>query len=287
MGHEGTGRVVAVGDRVTGLSVGDRVVIEGQVGYCGKCRYCEKGWRSLCPQRSDMGYVVDGVCVELVAINATNCYLLPDALTMRQGANVHGLAAVMRAFDRVPFVTGANVLIVGPGPAGLLHTQVAKHLRGAHQVILAGRSDHRLRIGKQLGATRAVNTRQEDLADIVMHETGGEGVDIVVDTSGNPAAQECAFGLLRKRGAFLAYARGRLDIDLQVMLKRDLMILGSTGVHGYMNAAIEAIMCGAVQVDPLITHVFALEEAQAAFDRAVAEDKGDYIKGVIRVAAEA
>ena len=274
-GHEGCGTVAqAPGNAVL---EGRRVVFDPQVYWCGRCEWCARGNSELCPQRQYLGSQVNGTFAEYVVVPTDRLYFIPDSMSWDEAASVHGLAGPVFASQRFVHEIGETVAVLGPGAAGLLFVQIAKNCHGASGVMLAGRSDHRLALGAQLGADLVVNTLTENLKEKVAAWTGGRGVDVIIETTGSPQLRQELPALAAPRARVLSYATGPIGFDSL----KSISIFGTTGATRSMQPDIDLIVSGRVRTGPLISHRYQLEEIQKAFNTAIGDHKGDYVKGVI------
>ena len=198
-------------------------------------------------------------------------------MTWEEAASVHGLAGPVFASQRFVHHIGETVAVLGPGAAGLLFVQLAKKCFGASTVILAGRSAHRLALGMQLGADAVVNTLTDKLSDAVLALTGGRGVDVIIETTGNVQLRQELPALAALRARVLSYATGPIGFDSL----KCLSVFGSTGATRSMQPALDLIASGRIVTGPLISHRYPLDDLQQAFDTAIGDAKGDYVKGVI------
>ena len=180
MGHEYAGTVAALGPGVDEFQIGDRVAVEVHKG-CERCENCIKGWYTSCLNYGNLekghrakGLTCDGGFAEYTVNHINTLYRLPDNLTFEQACMVTTAASPLWAIDLMGgYVAGETVLVLGPGPIGLIAVQLCKAL-GAERVILTGTRDSRLAIGKRLGADFTINVRQENLADRVREITCGQ-----------------------------------------------------------------------------------------------------------------
>jgi threonine dehydrogenase-like Zn-dependent dehydrogenase len=140
---------------------------------------------------------------------------------------------------------------------------------------LAGRSDARLRLGRALGADDVINTRTENLIVAMMELTRGRGADIIIETTGSPEVRQLVPALAAPRARVLSYAMGPIGFDGY----KEMIIYGSTGAPRSMQPSIDLISSSRVRVGELLTHRFPIERTQHAFETAVSDSKGDYIKG--------
>jgi L-iditol 2-dehydrogenase len=280
VGHEIAGVVDAVAPGVAGVREGDRVCVAPGHG-CGICRMCRTGHPNVCTQPfPSLGYRVDGGFAEYIAVPENIFRLgfvnpIPDALTYEEAAMSEVVACCLNAQENTPVREGDAVLVLGAGPAGAIHSRLAR-LRGARRVILAQRSRARLELTtSRFSVDRAVASAEEDLRAAVMEETGGEGADVVYVCAPSRGAQELALELAAPRGRVNFFGGLPRDerlvaVDANTVHYKELFIAGASSSLPEHNR--EALrLLAARQIDPerLITHRFPLEEIAEAF--AVAE----------------
>src|SRR5438094_9817400 len=198
MGHEYAGTVAVLGPGVDEFRVGDRVAVEVHKG-CERCENCIKGWYTSCLNYGNLakghrakGLTCDGGCAEYAVNHINTLYRLPDSLTFEQACMVTTAASPLWAIDLMGgYMAGETVLVLGPGPIGLIAVQLCKAL-GAARVILTGTRDARLAIGKKLGADHTINVRTENLRERVREITGGRGAGCVRACAGGASWQQDA-----------------------------------------------------------------------------------------------
>jgi len=284
IGHEGGGIVRAVGEKVTTVKEGDHVTVS-PVLYCGRCEYCKRGEYILCDDGATIGMIdAQGEYAEFFVAPEQNCHLLPDDLSWTVAALVDTLAGPVHETGRIDVPLRSSVAVFGPGPAGLFFCRLAK-LRGASKVYLIGTREERLRLGPQYGADVTINIHAESAVDLILGYTRGRGVDIVIEAAGSQQALTDGFQVLRKGGVFLAYGvyhGGPVSVDMQRVVLNEFSVLGvCNNTDGY-PVAIELLSMGIIDVAPLITHTFTLDDLPKAFASGLIKERRDgYIKGVV------
>jgi 2-desacetyl-2-hydroxyethyl bacteriochlorophyllide A dehydrogenase len=269
-GHEWAGEVVAVGERVRGISPGDKVVVEGFL-FCGTCRNCRTGQTNLCEAGYDeLGFTRMGGLAEYVVVPARLVHTLPGDADLEQAALLEPTAVVAHAFLRAQPRAGATVVVVGDGTIGLLAVQLAR-LSSPAVITLIGSRNERLELGRQLGATHTLNSRENDSQSLIHALTGGQGADFVFEGGNRPEGIEQALNLVRRGGTVvlegIAGAGARLSIESDIFALKHLAVYGIFGASSAAwTYAVQIFRAGLLNLAPLITHRFALDEYQTALD---------------------
>ncbi|MFO7899605.1 MAG: alcohol dehydrogenase catalytic domain-containing protein, partial [Planctomycetota bacterium] len=204
LGHELAGVIAEVGTECAERRVGERVTSETTKSTCGRCRYCRQGPVSLCIDRRGMASTADGCFARYVCLPESSVHPLPPDVSFEAGALTEPLAcATHAAFEQGGVAPGEVIVVLGPGPLGLLVARCCA-LVGA-RVIVAGTAadDDRLRLADAFGADRTVDVESEDLPAFVRSITDGYGADTAFECSGAPAAVRTGLACLRKRGRFV------------------------------------------------------------------------------------
>lgn len=268
-GHEFAGEVVDLGEDVDEVTAGDRVGVEIHVG-CGGCARCLEGMYQLCLNygrtekgHAHIGFTVPGGLAEYVAVAAKALHRLPDRLSWEEGAFCDNIGIALYAVERGQLRAGERVVVVGAGAFGALASQVAR-ASGASRVVLVGTRTER--IGRLKGVADAVVDSIEGAI-----EAASGPVDLVVEFAGTSEAARQAIQLARRGGrVVLAGSTGPgrelSGVDLSTIVRGHLDILGSlANPRGVSGRGLELMARGAVDVKPLITHCFALEQFEEAW----------------------
>lgn len=288
-GHEWTGTVVAPGPDVDEFAPGDRVAIEAHHG-CGRCDNCLVGKYTACLNYGNQakghrtsGLTADGGFAEYAVHHVSSLYKLPDSLSFKDAVLITTAGTGLYGLDVAGgYIVGQDIVVFGPGPVGLMTVQACKQL-GAERVILVGTRESRLELGRQLGADAIINARQTDPVRAIMELTGGRGVDLAIECSGNVATpQQCVE--VTKRGGkmlFVAFYPGPVTFDLSAVVRNDVTMYTTRGEGGNnVKRAISLAAQGRLQGEKLVTHEFPLERIAEAFQVLKAR-VGDPIKIVI------
>ena len=265
IGHEFVGRVAEVGANVTGFKPGDLVSGEGHL-VCGFCRNCLAGRRHLCPHTSGIGVNRDGVFAEYLQIPMTNVWyadarLPTDILSCFDplGNAVH----TALSFD----VLGEDVLITGAGPIGCMATAIVKHA-GARFVVVSDVNPYRLELARRMGATLAVDARQETIEDAQKRLGMKEGFDVGLEMSGNGSAFRSMLANMCHGGkiAMLGIPEPNMQVDWNLVVFNGLTIKGIYGREMYETWYKMTVMIqSGLDITPIITHRFHYSEFEEAF----------------------
>lgn len=274
LGHEVVGEIVQVGSQVTSLRPGMRVAVAPNVG-CGHCYMCVQGWNQLCPNYEAFGISLDGGFEEYMkiiapAIHQGNVLEIPDEVSYEEALLVEPLSCVYNCYESLDMKAGDIALIIGAGPIGLLHVQLAK-LGGAAKVILSETVEERLQEGAKFGADVLVNPSKENLEAVVDRETGGRGADVIITACSIPAVQQQALELAAIHGRinfFGGLPKGKEIVPLNTNLihYKQLKVTATTGsnLHQFRKA-MQLIASRRIKVQNFIDEVYPLEEIEAAF----------------------
>jgi threonine 3-dehydrogenase len=266
VGHEFVGVIEQVGSEVRGLRPGDRVSGEGHI-TCGHCRNCRAGRRHLCMNTVGVGVNRQGCFAEYLSIPASNVFVLPDAITDDMASILDPLgnaAHTALSFDLV----GEDVLITGAGPIGIMAAAICRHV-GARHVVITDVNDYRLELARRLGASRVVNVTSDKLDD-VMRELGmTEGFDVGLEMSGNPDAFRDMLRTMHHGGkvALLGIPPGDTAIDWNQVIFKGLVIKGIYGREMFETwYKMASMLQSGLDITPVITHHFAIDDFQNGFD---------------------
>ena len=179
------------------------------------------------------------------------------------------------------YIAGESVVVIGPGPVGLMTVQACKAL-GAGQVILVGTRVARLDLGRRLGADHTINAREEDPVAAVKRLVGPPGADMVIESSGAPDAPQQCVEMVRRAGRllFLAFYKDKVTFDLSSAIQNDVTLYTSRGEGGgNVKRALALAAQGKIRGRDLVTHHFPLDQINEGF-RVIREREGDPIKVV-------
>lgn len=274
IGHEMCGIIAEVGSQVKGFSVGEKISVANVIP-CGNCHSCLTGRENACMNRTALGYQYDGGFAEYVRIPASciaagNLVKLPESVSFTAGALIEPLSCCIRGLKNAGTGFNDTVLVVGAGPIGLMHVQLA-NIAGASKVIVSEPNAYRREKALEVGATMVVDPAQEDLAAIIKKETNGIGVDVIIVAIGVPALVNSTLKLCRKGGTVCLFAgfagTGECTIEVNTIHYNEINVCGSTAYKrsDYLAAA-EMVKTGKIDLDKIATHVFKLDDFQEAYE---------------------
>src|SRR6187551_1558203 len=288
-GHEYMGTVVALGPDVDEFRIGERISVEIHAG-CGQCKRCRQGMYTSClnygkPEKGHRanGFTTDGGFAEYAVNHINTLARVPDTMSDAEATLVVTAGTSMYGLTELGgLVAGESVVVVGPGPIGLLAVAVAKAL-GASPVILTGTRNKRLAIGKELGADRVVNINDEDAIEIVKQLTGGIGADYVVECAGTEATINQAIHMTNRGGkiCLAAFPHDPVTMDLAHLVKNNIYAYGIRGEGRSATRRAMALMAEKrFDATKIHTHTFALDDLPTAL-RYARDRVEDAIKVVV------
>jgi threonine 3-dehydrogenase len=277
VGHEFVGEVVEVGSNVTDFHAGEMVSGEGHV-VCGRCRNCLAGRRHLCADTKGVGVNRPGAFAEYLSLPMTNVWHHDPSID-------RDIASIFDPFGNAVHtalsfnVLGEDVLITGAGPIGLMAAAVVRHA-GARYVVVTDVNPYRLELAKQMGATRVVDARRENLADVQRELGMREGFDVGLEMSGNPQAfrdmlvNMCHGGKI----AMLGIPSGEMAIDWNTVVFNMLTIKGIYGREMYETWYKMTVMLqSGLDISPVITHRFHYTEFEKGIEAMRSGNSGKVI----------
>ena len=278
VGHEFAGEIVATGDGVAELKVGQLVTAEGHI-VCGHCLQCRTGNGHICRRTQIIGVDRDGAFAQFIAMPATNVLTL-DGIPTEVGAVMDPLG---NAFHTVltADIPGSNVFVAGCGPIGCFAVGIAR-AAGAAKVIASDVNPRRLELAARMGAQVTINAAKDDVVNIVREETGGEGADVVCEMSGVPSALHQALAAVRMGGRvqLLGLPKGQVPVDFaNEIIFKGITVYGVIGRKMYetWHQMRRFLTAGMLDPRPVITHQFPLAQIDEALAAIRSGDAGKVI----------
>jgi L-iditol 2-dehydrogenase len=275
LGHEIAGEVVEVGAGVEGWTVGDGAQVIAAVPH-GTCANCRRGWMTVCPNQTSIGYHYDGGFAEflvvpraVLAVDGLN--RIPDGVGFAEASITEPLACVLNGQELARVGEGDDVVVIGAGPIGCLHVRLAR-ARGARRVFLVDLNQARLDMSaERVAPDAAIHGGEVNAVDEVLKLTEGRGADVVITAAASGRAQEEALLMAARRGRVsffggLPKTDPTITCDSNLVHYRELTIVGANGSSPAHNKqALALIASGAVPVADLITHRLPLRDTLDAF----------------------
>ncbi len=259
-GHEATGTVEAIGEAITGFSIGDRVAVDPTM-TCGECEYCLNGRNNLCRNWDSMGVISShGASAELLLAPAKNVYALAPDADLYDATMIEPISCAIRALDILPRRIGEHYLIYGAGTMGLLLAQLAPRA-GAASVSVVDPNESRLQLAKEVGV-QIVATGAGQL--------DRENWDVVIDCTGVIAAIEDGMPRVKPGGYFQQFGVAAVNAKARYsplsITKDEINIVGSMAARHTFGRAVEMFTAGAINVKPMFSHAFALDDYDTAME---------------------
>jgi len=272
LGHEFSGQIVALGEGVTQYAVGDRVVGEPHTQACGQCYLCRSGNIQICPTKRSPGWGIDGAFARYLMMPELLLHRIPDSMSYEVAAVCEPTAnTVHDIIERAKIDAGDFVVVLGPGPIGLLAGMTARAGGARHIVMVGAPSDEAVRLQKAraLGFDTVINLANQNPVEAVNDLTDGIGADLVIECSGAAPAIASAVQLVRKKGRICAIGLTGKDTipfpwDAAAKKVIDLTFNMSTSPSSW-ERAINLIATGKIAAGEVISHCLPLADWEQAF----------------------
>lgn len=270
-GHEASGHVAALGAGVTGLSVGDLVAVNPS-RPCGACRFCREGLPIHCLDMQFMGSAMrlphaQGMFRDWLTVPVLQCLPAGTLVGPDEAACAEPLAVCLHAAAQAGGLDGKRVLVTGAGPIGVLAVAAARYA-GAGEIVATDLADAALDRALAMGATHAINVRREPHR-LAAFENDKGYFDVAFECSAAEAALRNAIATVRPRGTIVQIGvTGDITLPLNALVGKELQLVGTQRFDREFALAVELIAGRRIDVRPIISHSFPLEEAVAAFEQA-------------------
>lgn len=283
-GHEFSGTVEGVGDKVTNIQPGARVAVQTLIP-CGHCRFCWRGEINVCEDMLELGSLLPGGYEEYVVVPAILLHPIADHLSLEEAAMTEPSANAHAVVRRAEIQTGDYVVVIGPGPIGLLVMQYAA-LKNPGKLILVGlpNDEPRLKVGSTLGATATVGLPTAQAIERIYELTDGRGADRVLQCAGSIHATALALKIAGMNSTValegVTGTEDTIPVSPDDILQKQITWRGVRGwTIADFAAALKINESGRINLKALLTHRFTLDQYDAAF-----EMTGKYTDGVIKAA---
>ena len=281
LGHEVAGQVVETGPGGTKVSIGERVTVN-PLRSCYRCVYCLSGHPNLCLNRRFSGSAgrfphVQGMFAELFIASQEQCVTIPESTPFRVAACAEPLGVTLHAVARAGELLGRKVLVTGSGPIGVLVAASAR-LAGALEVVATDLFDEPLAIAGRMGATGVINVRTNE-ARLADYTKDGGYFDVAFEASGNAHALENCIGATRPGGRIVQVGilpAGHSAVHMNKVVAKELALIGTFLSHEEFRWAVDMLVHGRIDIEPILTGEFSLADAGPAFE--LASDRSKAMK---------
>lgn len=275
LGHEFSGTVYKTGSKVNNFHEGDRVTAAPLIP-CRKCEYCLRGEYSHCSKYSFIGSRQDGAMAEFVAVDVENVLSIPENVTLEAAALIEPLTVALHGVERINMNAGSEVLIFGAGTIGMMTLLSVKAL-GAGKITVVDLNEEKLSKAKQLGADEIVNPVEIDLD---RYFENNRNPDAVFETAGASQTQTQSIKYVKHLGKVVFIGTATKDVKFEPqlfeqILRKEIIVTGSWMSYsapfpGYeWKSGLNYISQGKIDVKPLISEIFEIEDRNKPFDRMV------------------
>ena len=271
LGHEFSGVIEKIGAHVTGWSIGDRITAETHADYCGKCVLCRTNNYHLCRERKGYGFQVDGAFAKYVKVPSRILHRVPDNVSLKDASLSEPLCVAYSSLVKHANIKpGDLVVVIGPGPIGLLCVKMASIL-GATNIVVVGTDgdEARMEYAKKWGATRVINSSKEDPVPLIMAIGDGYGADLVVDAAGFSPTLKLSLDVVRPNGQInkIGWGPGPVGFSLDQIISKVVTLQG-TFSHNWDVWEKCLVLMSEKKVDlgEIITHELPLDQWSKAFD---------------------
>lgn len=283
LGHEFCGEVAAVGRAVKGFSEGDRVASETAAEIDSDSPMTRRGMYNLDPARRGFGYDLHGAMAEYVKVPSRLLHRIPKNVSMEVAAMTEPCCVAFQAtVVNAHIRPGDTVIVIGPGPIGLLCATMAR-LSGAGRVILAGttRDQGRMEIGLRAGATHAVDVQTQDMMKLLSGIGDGLGADVIIDSTGASISLKSALDWIRPAGHITKVGWGPqpMNFSMDPLVKKAVTLQGSfSHTWAVWERVLEMMGTGQLDPRPYLSRVAKIEDWKPCFD---GMHDGSLIKAVL------
>lgn len=282
IGHEMSGRVIAVGPGITEFKEGDRIAACPIIG-CGKCRWCISGSMAQCDRVAFLGTSWSGGALsKRLNLLAYQCYRLPPAINDEAGALVEPFSSTVRAVAQGHAGPQDRVAIVGAGPIGLM-ALMAAHIQGVGTLVAIEVAERRIEAARKCGVDYVIDPSREDAEKRALEITDGQGFDVVIECAGLPTTAQMAGRLTRTRGRLIVMGvfEKPAPVDLTDLVFREKTIMGSMSGFGLYPETIDMMTDSRFRSDLLITDRITLDELVTKGYRGLLNEKDKHVKVLV------
>lgn len=271
LGHEFSGTIEKLGENVKGFTVGDRVTAETHADYCGKCIMCRTNNYHVCRERKGYGFQTDGAFAKYVRVPSRILHKLPENVSLKEASLTEPFCVAYSSLVKHSNIKpGDLVVVIGPGPIGLLCTKMASIL-GASQIVVVGTDgdEERLEMAKEFGATKVINSSKQDPVAIIMDMGDKYGANVVVDTAGFSPTLKLSMDVVRPCGQINKIGWGPLPVgfSLDPLISKAVSLQG-TFSHNWdvWEKCLVLMNDKTVDLNRMITHELPINQWHEGFE---------------------
>jgi 2-desacetyl-2-hydroxyethyl bacteriochlorophyllide A dehydrogenase len=264
IGHEMSGKIAAIGEKVQDLKIGDPVVIR-PLAACGTCPACQRGYTHICQNLKFLGLDTDGAFQQAWTVPAHTIHKIPADLSIEHAALIEPVAVACHDVRRARLIAGEDTLVIGGGPIGMLIAMVAGHA-GA-KVTVSEVNPHRLELAQSLGFD-TLNPKEVNVAEKIYAQTADKGADVIFEVSGTQAGVDTMTeaAATRCRIVMVAIHATKPTVDLFKFFWREIELFGARVYEAEdYEQAIKLVASGAIDCHSIITDVRPLKKITEAF----------------------
>ena len=279
LGHEFSGEVVEVGNRVTDINVGDRVTVRPTMP-CYDCYWCRQGRHILCNRLATLGLGADGGFAEYVVAQSDMIYTLPEGVTYEMAAFSEPSAVAVHASKRARVSPGDSVAVVGAGPIGLLVLQAAR-AAGASQIFVIELLPQRGEIALKVGATKVINPKETDAGKEIANLTARRRADVVFECVGIPQSMLQSLAISGRGGKIIVVGQATeaCTFPFGIVMALEKEIIGSCGYENEFPTVLSYMRDGRLDPRPLITAKIKLDDIiEQGFNVLNSERKAEHLR---------
>lgn len=267
IGHEITGQIETVGADVKRFRAGQVVSVDPVIA-CGTCEFCHTGRTNLCANQTTIGYVRNGGFAQYMVVPVTHVYPIAPEVGLKGGILVETLACVLNGFDRLELTAGKSVLILGAGTVGCLWNQLVKRTPSI-KLLQTEIVPFRARLARELGADYVINPQETDLSGVVTSFCP-DGVDYIIDATGDAAAIQQALPLVRKGGTFMIFGicpkEAQIQLSPFMVYQQEMKIIASKMPPQTLDRAVKLIEAGFIDYEKITSKIMRLEDIGDALE---------------------
>lgn len=268
LGHEVSGTIIEVGSAVKHLNAEEKIAINPSQP-CGSCDFCDEANFQHCVNMRFLGSArtvphVQGGFRELIVINQKQCHKIKPEVSLAEAACAEPLAVCLHAANQAGDLADKRVMVTGAGPIGSLCVAVAA-LRGASEIIVTDLQDFTLSVAQRMGATKTFNVSKSKSTTFVECDDSNN-FDVIFECSAAEPAIHTAIQAVRPRGTIIQVGvTGSISLPLNALVGKEIVLKGTHRFHQEFQDAVDLINRKAIDVTPIITQIFTIDEAEQAF----------------------